>query len=427
MDEDARQFRKTIQPDDVALGMYIHGFTGGWFHHPFWRTRFLLEDEDDLLKIQQSDVSGVIIDETKGARFSPRQNTIVPNLARNSSVVPVRSFHSGKKAASVAPVNKADDRLSADMAHAERTVSQSKKVMKNILNGARLGKTIRTADVISVVEDITASLERNNAMLLRVVSLKNKDEYTYMHSVAVCALMVNLGRTLGLDTAVVRELGVAGLLHDVGKMVVPEAILNKPGPLTESEFAEMREHSLRGHELLSAGVGVPEAALDVCLHHHERMDGKGYPKQLAGDNISLFARMGAICDVYDAMTSRRCYKDPFSAIEAITMMRSWQGHFDDKLLFQFMRSIGVLPADMLVRLRSNQLAVVLPNGRRASRPRVMAFFAITTKTFTTPKVITLSDSLGSDQVISEEIPAAWGFSDWDNLRASIVEGQSIAA
>jgi len=140
--------------------------------------------------------------------------------------------------------------------------------------------------------------------------------------------MVSLARQLGLSEDLVREAGLAGLLHDVGKMTMPVEVLNKPGSLTDAEFVVMRSHPERGHALLLAAGSIPASALDVCLHHHEKYDGSGYPYRLQGEAISLFARMGAVCDVYDAITSNRPYKKAWNPAESLARMAQWTGHFD---------------------------------------------------------------------------------------------------
>ncbi|MEZ4758150.1 MAG: HD domain-containing phosphohydrolase [Flavobacteriales bacterium] len=135
------------------------------------------------------------------------------------------------------------------------------------------------------------SQPRRSSSLAR---LKTADDYTYMHSVAVCALMVALARQLGLSDAHTRTAGMAGLLHDLGKAAIPMAVLNKPGKLTDAEFTVVRSHPVEGYHMLKEGGGVEAAVLDACLHHHEKIDGTGYPDKLKGDKISLIARMAAI-------------------------------------------------------------------------------------------------------------------------------------
>ncbi|UVO49573.1 HD-GYP domain-containing protein [Sphingomonas sp. SUN019] len=410
-----------IKPGQARLGMYIHGFDGGWFSHPFWRSRFHLTDPADLAKVRDSDVAAVVIDVSKGP--GPDEAP-PPAAATDHRDAPSRITYVGPVRA--APQRAADRAKAAqdrDHALARETVGRAKRVMKQVFDGARLGRAIRSADVVSVVDDISASLDHNRHALIGVTRLKAKHEYTYLHSVAVCALMVNFARELGMDEAATRELGMAGLLHDVGKMAVSDAILDKPGPLTDEEFAEIRHHTSRGHALLSESDAVPDVALDVCLHHHEKIDGSGYPFRLGGDEISLSARMGAICDVYDAMTSNRSYKVAWKPVETIAAMRSWEGHFDPVLLFRFMRSVGIYPVGTLVRLRSNLLAVALDNGRRASRPRFRAFYAVTDRAFVPVRDVQIADDLSGDQVIEEADPTTFGFADWPAMCERIVAGQ----
>jgi putative nucleotidyltransferase with HDIG domain len=231
--------------------------------------------------------------------------------------------------------------------------------------------------VQSLVDQISESVAKDASIMINVARLKSKDEYTFLHSVSVCALMINLGRKLGLDDAKVRELGVAGMLHDVGKMSVPDAILNKPGKLDDTEFAVIRSHPEKGHAILAASKQVSQITLDVCLLHHEKMDGTGYPHRLAADDLSLPVRMAAICDVYDAITSQRSYNRPFSGAEALAKMLSWQGHFDQLLLRAFIESLGIHPIGSIVKMSDQTLAVVVgENPHDYTQPIVRKFYSL---------------------------------------------------
>ena len=193
-------------------------------------------------------------------------------------------------------------------------------------------------------------------------------------------------------------------------------MLNKPGRLTDEEFALIRTHPLRGHEMLVEGRGAPPAALEVCLHHHERPDGRGYPHGLKGDEVTLLARMGAVCDVYDAITSNRPYKLGWDPAESIAMMASWKGQFDDTIFQAFVRSLGIYPVGSLVRLASDRLAVVIEqNEGRLATPIVRVFFSIKSNMPITPVVQDLSRPGSVDRIVGRENPKTWGFRQLDEL------------
>ena len=172
-----------------------------------------------------------------------------------------------------------------------------------------MGKAVNAEAAMQLVDDIAASVARNESALISLVRLKTKDAYTYMHSVAVCALMVALARELGLSEVEIKQAGMAGLFHDIGKEGIDNAVLNKPGALTDEEFNLVKLQPERGHAMLVQAKITDDIVLDVCLHHLEKINGKGYPRKLKADEISLFAKMGVVCDVYDALTSNRPYKD----------------------------------------------------------------------------------------------------------------------
>ncbi len=228
--------------------------------------------------------------------------------------------------------------------------------------------------------------------------------------------MVSLARQLGLDEDAVSEAGLAGLLHDVGKMVMPTAVLNKPGALTDAEFAVMRSHPERGHALLLAAGSLPASALDVCLHHHEKFDGSGYPFRLAGENISLFARMGAVCDVYDAITSNRPYKKAWNPAESLARMAQWTGHFDTQIFHAFVRSVGIYPLGSLVRLESGRLGVVIDqHPEKLTEPLVRVFFSAKAKMPIQQLDLDLSRRNANDRIVGREDPAQWGFNNLDDF------------
>ncbi len=255
-----------------------------------------------------------------------------------------------------------------------------------------MGRAIDTAATQRLVEEISDSVTRNPGALISLARIKTADDYTYLHSVAVCALMVALARQMGLSEEDTRAAGHAGLLHDLGKALMPMDVLNKPGKLTDEEFAIVKQHPVEGHRLLLEAKGTHEVTLDVCLHHHEKMDGSGYPDHLPAEQISRFARMGAVCDVYDAITSNRPYKAGWDPAESLRRMAEWtQGHFDPAIFQSFVKSLGIYPIGSLVRLASGRLAIVVEQSARSLlAPRVKVFFSTRSNARLPPEIVDLS-------------------------------------
>lgn len=266
--------------------------------------------------------------------------------------------------------------------------------------------------------ELTESVFRNPGALVSLARLKTRDDYSYMHSVAVCALMIALARELGMGASACREAGLAGLLHDVGRALIPLDLLNKPGKLTDAEFVVMRTHAVRGHALLVEGGEATAGARDVCLHHHERIDGTRYPHGPMGDQISRLARMGAICDVYDAVSSLRPYKSAWDPADSISRMASCASHFDPTPFAVFVRSLGIYPTGSLVRMRSGRLAVVVKqHAKDLTAPTVKAFFSTKSNLPTAITQIDLSRRDAHDAIVAREPRGQWNFPHLDALWA----------
>jgi putative nucleotidyltransferase with HDIG domain len=417
---------KKIPTQQAELGMFLQSMEGSWLSHPFWKTKFLLAEASDLESLKKSGVPYIWIDASKGRDAVPEadeeETSQPPPLPPLEPPEPPESVErleaQPKEAVVLDPMSMAaqPSRSFADeMEQAAALMNKSRKAVVGMLNEARMGRVVRQEAAAEVVEDIAGSVWRNPSALITLARLKTRDDYTYMHSVAVCAMMVSLGRQLGLSEAEQRVAGEAGLLHDVGKMLMPLEVLNKPGQLTDAEFAIMKSHPSRGYEALKAGGAFGEGVLDVALHHHEKMDGSGYPHRLPGDKISLLSRMGAVCDVYDAITSNRPYKAAWDPAASLARMAQWQGHFDPRVFQAFVVSLGIYPVGTLVRLHSGRLAVVIDqNPGRLTMPKVKIFFSTKSNMPIELKEMDLSSD-SSDKITGREDPATWGFTHLNEL------------
>ena len=396
--------RKRIAIEHLRVGMYLDEFVGSWLEHPFWRARFRVEDATQLQRIRASGVREVWIDTTRGTDVAAAQ------AAPTAPEPPAPPPASAEAAIAPRPVSYAEE-----MRRAARLIGKAELAVQTMFADARMGRIIEARDALPLVGAISGSVDRHPSALISLVRLKTKDRYTFLHSVAVCALMVALGRQLGLSDDEVRDAGLAGLLHDIGKIAIPPEVLNKPGALTADEFRSVVVHPQAGHDILVGDADMCDIALDVCLHHHERMDGTGYPHKLAGEGISLFARMGAICDVYDAVTSDRPYKKAWEAAYAVQRMVDWRGnHFDPMVFNAFVKSVGIYPVGSLVRLKSGRLAVVMQHVPGALlTPTVKVFFSISSGTRIAPELIDLAQT--GDQIVSREEPRDWGLTDLNDL------------
>lgn len=404
---------KKIQVADLRLGMHIHEFCGSWMEHPFWRTNFVVEDPEDIRRVAESGIHELWIDVAKGG-------DVVASVSATSVEEAEQAVANTLEAATQATELPTPVSMTEELKRAERVCARAKEAVVSMFQEARMGKAISSEAAEEMVDDISSSVLRNPGALISLARLKDADDYTYMHSVAVCALMVALSRQLGLGESETREAGMAGLLHDLGKALTPNEILNKPGKLTDEEFTIVKQHPVEGHRLLAEANGVGSIPLDVCLHHHEKMNGTGYPDRLPADDITLFSRMGAVCDVYDAITSNRPYKAGWDPAESIRKMAEWsKGHFDEQVFQAFVRSVGIYPIGSFVRLESGRLGVVIEQAEKSLlTPVVKVFFSIRSQTHIQPEIINLGRPGATDKIIGREDATKWGIKDIDHYWAA---------
>ena len=401
---------KKINVKQLKVGMHLKEFCGSWMEHPFWRNAFVITDPKDIEEILASSIQEVWIDSDKGLDVEAGETTV--SVAESEAQVEAELNIAAEEQRQIAPVP-----ASVEFARASKICAQSKRAVTSMFQEARMGKAVNTASAQKLVEEISDSVSRNPGALISLARLKTADDYTYMHSVAVCALMIALSKQLGLDEKLTRSAGIAGLLHDLGKALMPMDILNKPGKLTDEEFAIIKTHPEEGYKLLLSSTGADEMALDVVLHHHEKTDGSGYPKRLKDAEISLYAKMGAVCDVYDAITSNRPYKAGWDPAESLRKMAEWaNGHFDPSVFQAFVRSLGIYPIGSLVKLNSGRLGLVIDQAEKSLlTPKIKVFYSTRAMARIRPEIVDLSRPGCPEKIASREDPAKWDFPDLHEL------------
>ncbi|TXI84623.1 MULTISPECIES: HD-GYP domain-containing protein [unclassified Cupriavidus] len=381
---------RRIKAEQLQVGMFVARLGGPWINHPFWRSRFLVTSDEQVEQIQSANVQDVWIDILKG-RNLPTPAT--PDaMEADVSDEPESGF--------------ADE-----LERARELIRSARALVGNMFGDVRMGRALESQGALLLVDSASNSLTRHSQALIALSRLKDKDDYSYLHAFSVCVLMIAVGRTLKLPDGEIRELGLAGLMHDIGKLTLPESILQKATDLTPSEEEAMRRHPSAGYRILNEARLYTNIPLDVCVHHHERVDGRGYPFGLVEHEISVHAKIAAICDTYDSLTSARPGHQPWSPARAMEYIAVRVDTLFDRRVFKaFTRTVGIYPLGTVLRLRSNRLAVVCgQNDDEPLRPRVMTFYSVSESTALPPQVIDLTQS--EDTVVAFEDARQWGYSD----------------
>jgi HD-GYP domain-containing protein (c-di-GMP phosphodiesterase class II) len=427
---------KRIDVADVRLGMYIHKLEGPWLKHPFWKTKFLLTDPGQLADLHASELEAIIIDIEKGndvgaSSMPARRRDLVASQSRAAPIERPHFDSLAQRPPSTArpfdPRSTAPTSTAREVGHAVGIVARSERILAGVFNQARLGKAIRSSQVEPVIEELFASIQRNPHAFNGLMRVKRENSSLYTHALAVSALMIALGRQMRLDTVHIKKAGMAGLLMDVGMGHLPLDVATIMEKLTDAEHAIVKTHTGLGYDFLAIGGEIPEDVMKVCLEHHERFDGSGYPLGLAGDQISRFGRMAGICDVYDSMTSDRPHRPRMEPNAAFEQMRITEGHFDPDLLNEFIESLGVYPIGSVVRLNDGRLALVVDqNSEDYTRPRIWTFYDTGVRKVIKPEDINLLESRTGEEIACSDDGLSYDIPNFAALREMVFTSASKA-
>ncbi|WP_022942232.1 HD-GYP domain-containing protein [Psychromonas hadalis] len=369
---------KKIKVNQLRKGMYINDLKCGWLNHPFALNRFKLEKQSDIGKIIAAGAKIIEIDTNKGLDVFVEKR--IDENKKLRQVVDQRTDNKPKKVTAL-----------EEMSQARIAFAQAGEFIADMMANVKMGQHIELEQVNPVINKLSLSILRNPNALLGLSRIRTMDVYTFEHSVSFSILMMAFAKSMGLSEKIICEVGIGGLLHDIGKTLTPDKILNKPGKLTDDEFVIMKEHVVHSRKILEKTNGLSQISMDIAAQHHEKYDGNGYPLGLKGDQISRYGQMSAIVDVYDALTADRCYHKGKEPSEVLKLLVKWSGaHFNPSLVREFIQSVGIYPAGSLVMLSNQHLAKVIDINENMLKPVVEVFINAKTRSYIPRKLIDLA-------------------------------------
>ncbi len=388
---------KRIPIRALKVGMYISDLNVDWIPHANLQKKGRVPNEAVIQKIAALGVRDLYIDTFKG-----KDTEDGLTQAEVDAINEEKLRKMGGLALMVRP------RLSLDeeMTNAGRLHSEAINLVNGVMGDVKIGKSLEVAAIDNLADGLLDSIFRNHNALACLGCIRDKDSYLMEHSVNLSVLMSIFGKSIQLDRDIMHQAVVGALLHDIGKILIPDDILHKPGKLTEDEFVQMKTHAEHSHTILMATDGVGPLSVVVAGQHHEKMDGSGYPKGLKGDEISPFGRMAAIVDVYDAITADRCYHKGMPPTMAVKKLLEWSDHhLDRSLVSHFIRCIGIYPVGSLVLLESGRLGVVIEANESDQRlPVVRIMYHTRFRTFIKTERLDLSMPKVQDRIVKAVEP-----------------------
>jgi HD-GYP domain-containing protein (c-di-GMP phosphodiesterase class II) len=403
---------KKIYVHQLETGMYVSGLDRPWLETPFYLQGFMIRNAGDVQKLSLY-CDYVYVDYEKS----------VTNL---DVEVSHKLSHSRKLGVAATPFNKElstrrivnyDEKIAvtSEIRDANKAYQQIKDEFDNMASRIDSGKALNIANLSEVIDPLVDSVIRNPGASIWLARLKSQDSYTYRHCIAVAIWCSVIGRQIGLPKKELALLSMGGMLLDIGKLKIPGAVLNKRQQLSEREFSLVKKHvDLSLKMAADSSRRIPQAVMDMIACHHERFNGSGYPQSLQGSQIPLYARIAAIADCYDAITSQRVYAKPIPHALAIKKMYEWRGYdFQPELIEAFIQSVGIYPTGTLVELSSGEVGLVVKeNPGKRLRPQVLVILDVDKKQLADFREIDLAKPIGEERKVIEILktlePGAYG-------------------
>ena len=368
---------KKITSKQLRIGMYINDLDCSWLKHPFTLNKFLIEEESEIQKIRTATIESIEIDTDKGL-------DVLVEKTKPQDSKSLKSFYKKNE--------NGLNNVKVEMQAAKKAFNEAEIFISNMMASTKMGQHVELEQINPVINELGDSILRNQNALLGLSRIRSMDKYTFEHSVSFSVLMMSFAKGMGKEKEFIRLVGIGGLLHDIGKTMTPDHILNKPGKLTPDEFIIMKEHVVHSRLILEKTKGLSQISMDVAAMHHEKFDGNGYPRGLKGDEISLAGQMSAIVDVYDALTADRCYHKGKEPSDALKFLLNGAGaHFNPDLVQKFIQSVGIYPVGCLVLLSNDYLAQVIENKDNLLKPVVEIFLNTKNRSYVPREVVDLSN------------------------------------
>lgn len=411
-----------VDVSQLVKGMYVSELDRSWTETSFLLEGVLIESDEDISQFQKC-CEFVFVDAEKSDESLYPHLRSLTTLIKDTTVSKTSTVHERESE----QAENEQSNFQKELKIARTVYSKARVYIDQALEDVRLGQAVNTEIAKELVTNVADSITRSPHAMVWLTNLKERDEYTATHCMNVCVMAVSFGRTLGMGKTELELLGLGGLLHDLGKMRIPSEILNKPNKLTHEEFEIMKTHPVIGYNILKDQGDLPDEVLDIVKHHHERRNGKGYPSHLNGDQINNMTRIIAIVDVYDAITSDRCYHDAISPYDALKNMYEWVNEdFDKEMVEQFIKCLGIYPIGSVVELNVGQVGIVVSASEKSKlRPIVMLILNSKKEQFPKPKLINLAHPKWHNGEQKLEVRRILSKNDYDFNLKNIVMNESV--
>lgn len=392
--------KKKIPVDQLRPGMYVADLNCDWIPHHNYQKQGRIPDQATIDEIRRRGITDVYIDPARGLDVAD---------AITATEVDQQNQKRLDKAAELKPDQAVRTGVQEELLKAHKLHNEAKGLVSNVLQDVKIGRAIDVEAFDKLADGMVDSVLRNHNALACLGRIREKDNYLLEHSINLAVLMGIFAKSLKIDRDTMHQAVVGAMLHDIGKVMIPDTVLHKPGKLTDDEFAIMRQHVVFSRELLKKTPGVGELTIKVAAQHHERIDGSGYPDGLHDCDICREGKMCAIADVYDAITADRVYHKGLPPTMALKKLLEWSGtHLDEKLVHRFIRSMGIYPVGTLVKLKSGKLALVVENSDTDQRtPLVKVIYHATSKRYLPVELLDLSKPGVQDEIEKAVDPDKW--------------------